>query len=415
MNSELFAGITVVNLIYLSVVLVMGVALALTTRFVAERVKRRLRRRTRTNLVAQVVDDLEEPVFLWILMLAMYLVMLGLPLFADSEDALANYRATLRRGFTVASIVLVVYGTIRVQGDALRWYVRRVGRRTAQAKVLNSLVPMARRIVSIIIVAMGVLVILDQLGVSIAPLIAGLGIGGLAVALALQGTLTNFFAGVNVLTDGSIRVGDFVELESGLRGNVDQIGWRTTRIRMLANNMVIIPNSKLAESVATNYNYPVDEMSVYVELGVGYSSDLEHVERVTLEVARKVMEETEGSVKEYEPSVWYTEFGDSNINFWVVLRANAYLDSWRLKHNFIKALFRRYNEEGIEISFPNTNIFMRDGTAEPKSLQAVDEKVRKAVPVERQQARRGRTPPPRGVHEESEDEAPTPGAVEGPF
>jgi len=181
----------------------------------------------------------------------------------------------------------------------------------------------------------------------------------LAVALALQGTLTNFFAGVNVLTDGSIRVGDFIELEGGTRGVVDQIGWRTTRIRMLADNMVLIPNSRLADNITTNYNYPGDEMSVYVELGVGYSSDLDEVERITVEIAKQVLSETEGSVITYQPSIWYTDFGESNINFWVVMRAHSYLDSWLVKHNFIKAVRRRYREENIEISFPARTVYMR--------------------------------------------------------
>jgi small-conductance mechanosensitive channel len=110
-------------------------------------------------------------------------------------------------------------------------------------------------------------------------------------------------------------------------------------------------------------------MSVYLEVGVSYTSDLEHVEEVTVEVAKQVMDETEGAVEGYEPSIWYTEFGDSNINFWVVLRAHGYGESWLLKHKFIKALFRRYNEEGIEISFPARNIYMRDGTAEPDAAQ----------------------------------------------
>ncbi|MEE8442843.1 MAG: mechanosensitive ion channel family protein [Dehalococcoidia bacterium] len=365
MSKVLFQGVTGGDLVYFGIILGIGVLVAIITRIIAGRTKRKLRSKSRVNLVAQLVDDLEEAIFLWVLLVTVYFGLLALPPLSDHLDV-------MRQVFTVASIVLVVYGSIRVQGDALKWYIRRVGRRTAQAKVLNSLVPMARRIVSIVIVAMGILVILDQLGISIAPLVAGLGIGGFAVALALQGTLTNFFAGINVLTDGSIRIGDFVELDGGMRGYVDQIGWRTTRIRMLANNMVIIPNSKLAESVATNYNYPEDQMSVYVEVGVSYDSDLDHVERVTVEVAKKVMEETEGSVEGYEPSIWYTEFADSNINFWAVLRAKGYLDSWLIKHNFIKALFRRYNEEGIEISFPNRNIFMRNGAVSPQPVQTAE-------------------------------------------
>ena len=357
MDRELFAEITTGDLIYLGSAVLVGLVLALITRLIANRVKGRLRRRVRTSIGAQLVDDLDGALSLWMVMAGVYLGLLGL-------SPLGDHLFALQQGFTVLSIVVVVYAGIRVQGDAIAWSIRRMGRRTGQAKVLNSLVPMSRQITRIVILAMGVLVILDQLGISIAPLVAGLGISGLAVALALQGTLTNFFAGLNVMTDGSIREGDFVELDSGMIGTVEQIGWRSTRIKLLANNMVMIPNSKLADNVSINYNYPVEEMSVYLQVGVAYSSDLDHVERVTVEVAKKVLEETPGSVKEYEPSIWYTEFGDSNINFWVVLRANAYMDSWLVKHNFIKALFRCYNEEGIEISFPARNIFMRNGATE---------------------------------------------------
>ena len=355
MDRELFAGITTGELIYMGSVILVGLMLAFVTRLVANRVKARLRRRIRASISAQLVDDVDGALSLWIVVFGVYLGLLGQALLGDHLFA-------LRQGFTVISILVVIYATVRMQGHALTWYTRRIGRRTGQTKVLNSMVPMAKRIVGLAIIAMGILIILDQLGISIAPLVAGLGITGLAVALALQGTLTNFFAGLNVLTDGSIRVGDFVELEGGLRGEVDQIGWRTTRIRMFVNNMVIIPNARLAESLATNYSFPTDEMSVYVEVGVSYSSDLDHVERVTVEVAKKVLAETEGSVKEYEPSIWYTDFGDSNINFWVVLRSHGYGESWLVKHNFIKALFRRYKEEGIEISFPARNIFMRNAT-----------------------------------------------------
>ena len=380
MNTELYAGITWGNLIYLTVVLLVGVTVALIVRLASGRAKRRLRLKSKSNLIAQIVDDVEEPLFVWILLIAAYLASLGLP-------PLASSLGTLQKGLTVTSIVLVIYSGIRVQADAVTWYTRSISRRTAQAKVVNSLVPMVKRISAIVILAIGVLLVMDQLGINIAPLMAGLGIGGLAVALALQGTLTNFFAGLNVLTDGSIRVGDFVELDTGMMGYVDQISWRTTRIRLPANNMVMIPNSKLADSVTTNYNYPADELSVYLQVGVGYSSDLDQVERVTVEVAKRIIEETPGSVTDYEPSIWYTDFGDSNINFWVVLRAHGYPESWLIKHNFIKALFRRYNEEGIEISFPARNVFMRNGVSEPQPQEIVDAKASERAPAARQRRR----------------------------
>ncbi|MCL0044154.1 mechanosensitive ion channel family protein [Dehalococcoidia bacterium] len=355
MDQELFAGITVADSAYSGTIFLLGVLLALIIRFTGKRSKTKLRRKNRASLGAQILDDVEEPAFFWIIAISLYLGMLELP-------PLADVLGVARVGLMVASIAALVYSVIRVQGHALEWYADRPGRTTAQAKLFNSLLPMAKRLANIVTLAMGILVIMDQLGIAIAPMIAGLGIGGLAVALALQGTLTNFFAGLNILTDGSIRIGDLLELDGGTSGFVDQIGWRTTRIRMLDDNTVIIPNSKLADTIATNYNYPQDEMSLYVQVGVSYFSDLHHVEQVTVEVAKKIMQEIPGAVKEYQPSIWYTGFGDSNINFWVVLRALGYMESWVVKHNFIQALFSRYNEEGIEISFPARNVFLKGPT-----------------------------------------------------
>ncbi|MCC6347545.1 MAG: mechanosensitive ion channel, partial [Nitrospirales bacterium] len=103
---------------------------------------------------------------------------------------------------------------------------------------------------------LGLLIILSFLGISIAPLITALGIGGLAVALALKDTLSNLFAGLHILMERSLRIGDFVRLDAGQEGYIEDITWRTTRIRTLANNMVVIPNDKLAQSVVTNYCLP---------------------------------------------------------------------------------------------------------------------------------------------------------------
>ena len=359
MSTELVADITIRHVVYAAGTLFAAILISLIARIFSKRAKKRLRSQNEAAFAAQILDDVEEPIYLLIVMVGFYVALLGLPPFLD-------YEALFRQAFTVLAVVLAIYAIVRVQGHGLSWYVTTVGSRSAQAKVLNTMLPMAKRTIAIVVLMMGGLVILDQLGIAIAPLIAGLGIAGLAVALALQGTLTSFFAGINILTDGAIRVGDYVELDRGLAGYIDQIGWRTTRIRMLENNMIIIPNSKLADSIATNYHFPREELSVYINLGVAYSSDLDHVEQVTVEVAQQVMNETMGSVEGYTPSLWYTEFADSNINFWVVLRAKGYMDMWAIKHNFIKALLRRYNQEGIEISFPARSVYFR-GAEEQES------------------------------------------------
>jgi len=203
-----------------------------------------------------------------------------------------------------------------------------------------------------LIICIGVLVLLGTMGISITPLIASLGITSLAVALALQPTLENFFSGVQLVMDKPIRVGDFIELSSGEQGFVDRIGWRTTWIRMLQNNTVIIPNGELSKSKIINYFYPAKELSVPVEVGVHYSSDLDHVERVTLEVAREVLISHEWGIDDYKTFVLFTAFDSSSINLTVMLRAKEYFNRFWVKSAFIKALHKRYAEEGIVIPYP---------------------------------------------------------------
>lgn len=202
------------------------------------------------------------------------------------------------------------------------------------------------------IYGLGVLVLLGTLGISITPIIASLGITSLAVALALQPTLENFFSGVQLVMDKPIRVGDFIELDSGEQGFVEKIGWRSTWIRMLPNNMIIMPNSVLSESKLINYYYPQKELSVPVEVGVHYDSDLEHVERVTLEVARETLRTHKWGVPECDTFVLFHTFDNSSINFTVMLRAREYFNRFWVKSHFIKALHKRFAEEGITIPYP---------------------------------------------------------------
>lgn len=385
MNQELISGITVQDLVTAAVIIAVGLGLAGVVILVGKRIKRKFRHHDENNILARLVDDVEEIVAWLVLLLAFFQALVILP-------PLMGQRGNFQGVFTAIGVALVVFGLIRLQGHILGWYVNRLDASTGHAKILISMVPTVRRITNIALVSLGILVVLDQLGVTIAPLLAGLGIGGLAVALALQGTLTNFFAGLNILTDGAVRVGDYVELSDGFSGYVDQIGWRTTRIRMLSNNMVIIPNSRLADSITTNYNFPDDPMSLFIKIGVSYFSNLEHVERVTVEVAEEVMGNNTAAVQGYKPSVWYDEFADSNITFWLVLRAHGYLESWTLKHHLMKALFSRYEQEGIEISFPNRNVFFRSNDEEISKAKLRDEHLRNVVALEHHQGETGPLP-----------------------
>jgi len=198
----------------------------------------------------------------------------------------------------------------------------------------------------------GLLVVLDSLGVSITPLLASLGVGSLAIALALQPTLENFFSGVQLVVDKPVKLGQFIRLETGEEGYVDKIGWRSTWIRLPPNNMIIIPNKLLVNSRVLNYHYPDKQMSVPITIGVHYASDLDHVERVTLDTARDVLKSVKGALPDFKPGLNYHTFDDFCIKFTVVLRCEEYMDQHALKHEFIKRLHKNYAKEGIVIPYP---------------------------------------------------------------
>jgi small-conductance mechanosensitive channel len=214
-------------------------------------------------------------------------------------------------------------------------------------------------ITSILIYIIGLMVILQTLGISITPILTALGVGGLAVALALQDTLANLFSGLSLIASGKIKTGDYVEVEGGYAGYVVDITWRYTAIRVLPNNIVVIPNKKLAESIVTNYYLPEEQMSVLVDVGVSYGSDLYKVESATIEVAKDIMKTVKGGVPEHEPFIRYKEFGDSSINFSVILRTKEFTDKFLIKHEFIKRLTDRYRKEGIEIPFPIRTVYLK--------------------------------------------------------
>ena len=211
---------------------------------------------------------------------------------------------------------------------------------------------LTQNISRVVIFGVGLLIILNHLGISITPILATLGVGGLAVALALQDTLSNLFSGFHIAVARQIRIGDYIKLDSGEEGYVIDINWRTTKIKMLPNNVVLVPNDKLTKVIVTNYYLPDKEMTVTVNLGVHYKSDLKKVEKVTSEVAKEVMMEVPGGVPGFEPCIRYGGFGDFSVNFTVMLRAKEFVDQYLIKHEFIKRLHERYAKEGIVIPYP---------------------------------------------------------------
>lgn len=257
----------------------------------------------------------------------------------------AGWRGDADRVLLAAVVLLATLGVARLTTDLVRMGALSHSGTSGSATIFVN-------ITRVLVLVLGLLVLLDSVGVAITPLLTALGVGGLAVALALQDTLTNLFAGVHILASGKVQPGDFIQLDNGMEGYVVDTNWRNTTVRQLPDNLVIVPNATLAASVLTNYNRPHQEMSVLVGVGVAYESDLEHVERVTCEVGREVMQRVDGGVPGHEPFIRYHTFNDSSIDFSVILRAREVTGQYLIVHEFIKRLHRRYQQEGIQIPFP---------------------------------------------------------------
>lgn len=198
----------------------------------------------------------------------------------------------------------------------------------------------------------GLLIILQTLDISITPVLTALGVGGLAVALALQDTLANVFAGLYLLAARQIRPGDYVRIDSGEEGYVADINWRSTSVRTIYDNMVIVPNARLASAIVTNFGLPHQDLLLRVPVPVAYGSDLDLVERVTAAAAQEAQRETTGRTDHEAPQVYLQTFGEFSLNLVVLLRVRDYYDQYRVRHVFMKRLLQRYREAGIEIPFP---------------------------------------------------------------
>jgi len=214
----------------------------------------------------------------------------------------------------------------------------------------------------IAVAILGGFIILQNLGIQITPLITALGIGGLAVALALQDTLGNLFAGVQIILTRAVKTHDYVQLSSGEAGWVSDVRARHTTIETFPDgNLLTVPNATLASSIVKNFSYPDLAMWVSVPVGVSYSSDLGHVEQVTMEVARAIVGEVEGGLADPEPFMLYKGFGDFSIDLDVRMRVRDFRSQGPIRHEFIKRLHRRYGAEGIEIPFPIRTVIMKPG------------------------------------------------------
>lgn len=299
--------------------------------------------RTKWKLDDVLAGSLGRLPFWWCFAAGVYAALRSLQLTPDQAELVG--KVTVSVAILSATVLLsrVAAGYVRIRAED-------TGGNLAAATALVT------TITRVVVIVTGLLVLFQTLGIQITPILTTLGIGGLAVALALQDTLANLFAGIYVVLSGRTRKGEYIKLNSGEEGYVTEITWRDTSVMTLPNNLVVIPNKSLAAAIVTNYDQPDPETAVLVQVSVAYDSDLARVEEVTVDVARSVMKEVPGGVPTFDPFIRYHTFGDSGIGFTVILRAARLVEQHVLKHHFVKRLHARYAQEGIRIPFPTRTV-----------------------------------------------------------
>jgi small-conductance mechanosensitive channel len=247
---------------------------------------------------------------------------------------------------------LTVMG-VRLAGNVVRYY-------GDQAPGALPVTTLTRTLAELSVAILGIVGMLSALEFRVTPILTALGVGGLAVALALQDTLSNLFSGFYVAVARQVRLGDYIKLNTGEEGYVTDIGWRNTTVRALANNMILIPNSKLAQAIVTNYYLPEKRMSSSVQVMVSYSADAERVEAILLEIVERAVKEVPGMVADPGPNVMFDPgFAESGLGFTVNYHVAEFVAQYGARNEMRKRIYRRLREEGIDIPYSSRAIYLR--------------------------------------------------------
>jgi len=300
-------------------------------------------KRTKFKTDDLIYESIESQIVVWIALGAIYYI-------TKTTELLNQYSENIIKGILFLLIISITVALNKFFIGLIEVWSARQKKSLPSTKIFVNIV---RTIVYLI----GLLVALEFIGVAITPMLTALGVGGLAISLALKDTLADVFAGLHILLSKKVEPGDFIELESGQKGEIINITWRNSTILEKSNNVYIVPNSVLSNAILKNYDSVDKTFAAKFLLGVGYESDLDHVEKVTLEVAKDVVDNSEKHVKDFIPKARFYQFGDSSIDMKIFFKVYDYGDQWPIFHEFIKKILKRFNEEGINIPFPIRTLY----------------------------------------------------------
>ena len=335
-------------------VLIMGgvVLLSFLCRFVWSRALIPVASKTRTDLDRIILEATAAPVSILILTAGFSFSVNRLLVLEESGRSPAM---TVLGGIAYALLVAnVTFLAAKIFQAISEWYLKDIAGKT-QTTFDEEFVPLLSRVINIVMYFIGATIILSHFKVNISGFLATAGIASLAIALAAQETLSNTISGFMLVLDKPFHVGDWIQLDSGEAGFVQEIGLRTTKILTFDNTVMIIPNAMIAKSKIVNRNYPDTKVKTRQKIGVAYGSDLVRVKKILLEISQAHPE----VMKDPPPLVFFTEFGESSLNLLSIYWVADLREQFRIGDQVNMEIKRRFEEENIEIPFPQRDVHMR--------------------------------------------------------
>ena len=313
---------------------------------ITNRVLKKLAEGTRTLVDDKIIDLLHRPVFFTILILgAIHSIEI-----LNAPEMMIYYS----NGLLYTSLVLIwAVCIIKISNLFIESSIQKVTDLTGLNKELAPLIENMR---TVLIIISGIMLVLSIWEVNITPLLASAGIVGVAVALAAKDTLANFFGGISIFFDKPYKIGDYIVLDSGERGEVVKIGVRSTRIKTRDDILITIPNSIIANTKIINESAPVPNFRMRVPFTLAYGTEIDRVEEILLAISK----DSENVQNDPEPRVRFRSFGDSSLNFELLCWAKEPAIRGRTIHELNKEIYKRFREADITFPFPHRTVYLRE-------------------------------------------------------
>ena len=333
------------------VLLLIWIGVASFIVFILHPIVKGITKKTKTKIDDAILSIIRGPVLVIIIA---YGAISSLSVLGLSEDLLSH----IMMAYNLILIIVITWISFKIFNGVIVEYGRMYAEKT-KTNIDDILIPILQKLGTIIIVAFGVISILTSLGIDITMFVMGMGVVGLVIAFAAQRTLSNFFAGMILLTDRPFKVGDMLLLESGEYCEVRDVGMISTKLYdLFEHTVIIIPNDKMASERIINLTEPDVRAKAKITVGVAYGSDIQKVKQILLDIANDQPAKDE----EHEPIVRFTEFGDSSLNFLLIMWVKEIGGKWKTASDIREEIDRRFKEEGIEIPFPQRVVYLHDQT-----------------------------------------------------